>query len=51
MTWWLDLQESFYLLFAPCILGVILPFFLAGGILIAIYTAVKRMTNTDGRSK
>lgn len=39
---WQDLQESFFLVFAPCLLGVILPFFVAGGVVIAAYTFIKR---------
>lgn len=43
MTWWLDLQESFFIVFGPCLVGVVLPFFLAGVILIAVHTAIRRM--------
>lgn len=36
---WADLQETFYLVLGPCILGLILPLFAAGGILIALLMA------------
>jgi hypothetical protein len=31
---WQDLQEAFFIVFTPCLAGVVLPFFLAGLILI-----------------
>ena len=46
---WQDLQETFFIVFAPCLIGVILPFFVGGGILIAVYRFVTRMA-PRGRS-
>jgi hypothetical protein len=46
---WKDLQETFFIVFAPCLVGVILPFFVGGGILIAVYRFVSRMA-PKGRS-
>lgn len=40
---WQDLQETFYLVFAPCLAGVVLPFFVAFGIGIAIYRAATKL--------
>lgn len=40
---WQDLQETFYLVFAPCLGGVVLPFFIAVGLAIALYRAGPRL--------
>lgn len=40
---WQDLQETFFIVFAPCLAGVILPFFVGGGIVIAVIRLVFRI--------
>jgi len=37
---WADLQETFYLLLGPLIVGLLLPMFAVGGILMAILMAI-----------
>lgn len=39
---WLDLQETFYLLFGPYIAGLLLPVFIGSGLLLAILMSFSR---------
>jgi 4-amino-4-deoxy-L-arabinose transferase-like glycosyltransferase len=39
---WLDLQETFYILFGPYIAGILLPVFIAGGLVLAILMSFSR---------
>lgn len=42
-TLWPDLQETFYLLFGPYIAGLLLPVFIAAGLMLAILMSFSRL--------
>ena len=39
---WADIQEAFYIIFAPFVVGVILPLFVAAGVLVAVLMVAQR---------
>lgn len=48
---WTDLQETFYLIFAPFIVGLILPLFVAAGVILAVLMSVERFWRPIARVK
>lgn len=42
MSMWADLQEAFYILFGPFIASILLPVFIAAGLLMAMLMATAR---------
>ena len=39
---WSDIQEAFYIIFSPFIVGVVLPLYIAAGVILAVLMAAQR---------
>lgn len=39
---WSDIQETFYIIFGPFIVGVVLPLYIAAGVILAVAMAAQR---------